>query len=176
MRSEGIPSGYWSLHTLPHFNQNHYLPHSLSFRPLVVPESSSICIQPPPHARCTVRVSFDGKKGERAGGRGERGVCGRGRVRTGRRLVRRWLGVAGPLNLPPSLLAHSQPPAYPRSSSIPSLPPPPPLVQPPAYSRAHRSSSIPSLPSPPPLCSLPPAQGLIGHHRDHAQPTAHDQP
>lgn len=36
-------------------------PHSLSFRPLVVPESSEIEIYLPPNARSTARASFDGR-------------------------------------------------------------------------------------------------------------------
>jgi NAD+ kinase len=36
-------------------------PHSLSFRPLVVPESSEIVVQIPKHARSHARASFDGR-------------------------------------------------------------------------------------------------------------------
>lgn len=37
-------------------------PLSLSFRPLVIPESSHILVRVPPHARSYTRCSFDGKK------------------------------------------------------------------------------------------------------------------
>eukprot|EP00955_Chlamydomonas_euryale_P097038 365048-Chlamydomonas_euryale.AAC.31 len=42
-------------------------PLSLSFRPVVIPETSAICVQLPPSARSNARVSFDGKKRELVG-------------------------------------------------------------------------------------------------------------
>ncbi|GAX73346.1 hypothetical protein CEUSTIGMA_g799.t1 [Chlamydomonas eustigma] len=40
-------------------------PLSLSFRPIVVPESSSISVQLPDDAKCTTRISFDGRSATR---------------------------------------------------------------------------------------------------------------
>lgn len=50
-------------------------PLSLSFRPVVIPESSIVCVQLPQDARSNARVSFDGKKRESAAQRVE-GVRG----------------------------------------------------------------------------------------------------